>query len=528
MHLVLAEIGVPEIILGVLCLALACGLVVVIMKLRTHTQAGRQAAQIIEEAQQKAEQVVKGAQVEARDAALKAKDQFQKESESTRAELKEMEKRLTKREDSLTEQAEMLVRKEKTVESIERRLNEKDAEMLAKQEKLDAALASEMAQLTRISGLSSEQAQEMFLARVSQEMEQEEAEIIHAAIERANETAIEKSREIVVQSIQRLASEFTAESTTSSVDIPSDEMKGRIIGREGRNIRAFEKATGIDVIVDDTPGVIIVSGHDPVRREIGRRAMEKLILDGRIHPSRIEDVVAETRKEVDNQILEIGKQVILDLKIRGLNNKIVPLLGRLQFRTSYGQNVLEHSIEVAKLSSTIAEQLGLDARMALRCGLLHDIGKAIDHEVEGGHPQIGADLLRRNGERAEVVDAAGEHHDLKAGMSLYSWVVSAADAVSASRPGARRESLERYIERLEKLESIAMQFRPQGVESAFAIQAGREVRVLVNAERADDAMAMKLARDIAKQIEGDLSYPGEIRITVIREKRAVEYARHAT
>jgi ribonuclease Y len=256
--------------------------------------------------------------------------------------------------------------------------------------------------------------------------------------------------------------------------------------------------------------------------------MEKLILDGRIHPSRIEEVVAETQKEVEQQILEVGKQVLLDLKIRGINNKLVPLLGRLQFRTSFGQNVLEHSLEVARLSSTIAEQLGLDARMALRCGLLHDIGKAVDHEVEGGHPQIGADLLRRHGERPEVVDAASDHHDLKTGMSLYSWIVSAADAVSASRPGARRESLERYIERLEKLEAIAMQFKPQGVESAFAIQAGREIRVIVNAEQADDAMSMKLARDIARQIENDLTYPGEIRITCIREKRAVEYARHAS
>jgi ribonuclease Y len=524
----LAEVDVLNIILGVACLALIGGLAFLFMKLRTFTQAGRQAAQVVEEARQKADQMHKSAEVEARDVVLKAKDQFLKESEGTRNELKEMEKRLSKREDSLAEQGEMLVRKEKTVETMERRVSEKEAELTAKQEKLEATLAAEMEQLNRISGLTREQAQEMFLARVSQEMEQEEAEIVHAAIERANETAVEKSREIVVQSIQRLASEFTAESTTSSVDIPSDEMKGRVIGREGRNIRAFEKATGIDVIVDDTPGVIIVSGHDPVRREIAKRAMGKLILDGRIHPSRIEDVVAETRKEVDNQILEVGKQVLLDLKLRGINNKIVPLLGRLQFRTSYGQNVLEHSLEVAKLSSTIAEQLGLDARLALRCGLLHDIGKAIDHEVEGGHPQIGADLLRRCGERAEIVDSASEHHDLKAGMSLYSWIVSAADAVSASRPGARRESLERYVERLEKLESIAMQFKPQGVESAFAIQAGREVRVIINAEQADDAMAMKLARDIAKQIEGDLSYPGEIRITCIREKRAVEYARHAT
>ncbi|NIA21099.1 MAG: ribonuclease Y, partial [Anaerolineaceae bacterium] len=318
------------------------------------------------------------------------------------------------------------------------------------------------------------------------------------------------------------------ESTVSSVDIPNDEMKGRVIGREGRNIRAFEKATGVDVIVDDTPGVVIVSAHDSVRREVGRRAMAKLILDGRIHPSRIEEVVAETGKEVDQEIQEAGKQAIMEMKVRGINNKLVPMMGRLRFRTSYGQNVLQHSMEVAHLSGMIAEQLGLDARLARRAGLLHDVGKAVDHEVEGGHPEIGADLLRRYNEVPEVVEAAGSHHDLKPASGIYAWVVSAADAVSASRPGARRESLERYIQRLERLEAIAMQFKEKGVESAYAIQAGREIRVIVNADKTDDALAVKLARDIAKEIEADLTYPGEIRVTCIREKRAVEYARYVS
>jgi len=529
MHCILADVTDPvSIVLGVLVVALAGALVAVVMKLRKHAADRRRAGDILESAEREAQRKLKEAELEARDQVLKAKDTFQKESEAARGEMKETERRLSKREDSLTEQAEMLVRKEKTVEAIERRLSEKDGELAVKQEKLDATLAEETEQLRRISNMNREQAQEMFLARISQEMEHEEAEIIQKAVERANEEATEKARNIVVQAIQRLASEFTAESTVSSVDIPNDEMKGRVIGREGRNIRAFEKATGVDVIVDDTPGVVVVSGHDPVRREIAKRAMSKLILDGRIHPARIEEVVAETQKDVDQEMLEAGKQTVLDLKLRGINNRLVPLLGRLKFRTSYGQNVLEHSLEVSHLSGLIAEQLGLDARLARRCGLLHDIGKAADHEVEGGHPQIGADLCRRYGEQEEVVEAAGGHHDLKSSMSVYAWIVSAADAVSASRPGARRESLERYIQRLEKLEEVAMRFKDQGVESAFAIQAGREVRVLVNAERADDAMAMKLARDIAKQVEGDMTYPGEVRITCIREKRAVEYARYAS
>ena len=514
--------------LGVLAAGLSVTLIIAGMKLKRHDQARRKAGDVLDEARREAEQILKEAKLESRDEVLKAKDQFQKESEAARQEMKETERRLSKREDSLSEQGEMLLRKEKTIEAIERRFSEKEGEIAVNQERLEKTLAEEMEQLRRISGMTQEEAQKTFLAKVSEEMEHEEAEIVQKAVERANEEATERSRDIIVQSIQRLASDFTAQSTVSSVGIPSDEMKGRIIGREGRNIRAFEKATGVDVIVDDTPGVIIVSGHDPVRRETARRSMEKLILDGRIHPARIEEVVADTQKEVDQQIMEVGRQTLLDLKMRGINNKLIPMLGRLQFRTSYGQNVLEHALEVAHLSAMIAEQLGLDATLARRCGLLHDIGKAIDHEVEGGHPQIGADLLRRHGEATEVVEAAAGHHELKPAMSLYAWIVAGADAVSASRPGARRESLERYIQRLEKLEAIAMQFKGQGVESAYAIQAGREVRVIINADRADDAMAMKLARDIAKQVEGDLTYPGEIRITCLREKRAIEYARHVS
>jgi len=526
--IVLAQIGALEIVLMVLVVAAAGFGAWAFLQYSKFKKAHGEAAAIIEGARQEADKRIKEAEIEARDKTLKARDQFQKETEATRQELKSIERRLEKREDSLTEQAELLVRKEKTIESIERRLNEREREIEAAKAESDAILAKEMEQLRQISGMNREQACELFLKRVSEEMEQEEADIIKAVVERANEEAATQARNILVQSIQRLASEITMESTVASVDIPNDEMKGRVIGREGRNIRAFEKATGVDVIVDDTPGVVIVSGHDSVRREIGRRAMAKLILDGRIHPARIEEIAAETRKEVEAEMQEAGRQAIMDMKIRGVNNKIIPLLGRLRFRTSYGQNVLEHAIEVAHLSGMIAEQLGLDARVARRAGLLHDIGKAVDHEVEGGHPEIGADLLRRYGEATEVVEAAACHHDLKPASNIYAWVVSAADAVSASRPGARRESLERYIQRLEKLESIAMQFKDKGVESAYAIQAGRELRVIIEADKADDAMATKLARDIAKQIETELTFPGEIRVTAIREKRAVEYARYVS
>jgi ribonuclease Y len=521
-------VGALEVVPWAVALVLACGLAWAVAMLLRYRSERKQCGDIVAEARREAERITKDAELKARDAVLVARDKFQKESEAARTELKEAERRISKREDALAEQAELQVRKEKTLEAIERRLSEREKELAAGQEQLDRKLAEAVEQLQKVSGLTRDEARAMFLARVGEEMEHEEAEIVRNAVERAEEEATERARNIVVQAIQRLASEFTAESTVSSVDIPSDEMKGRIIGREGRNIRAFEKATGIDVIVDDTPGVIIVSGHDPVRREIARRAMEKLIIDGRIHPARIEEVAAETKTQVEAEIDQAGQQAVLELKARGINPKLVALLGRLRFRTSYGQNVLQHSLEVAHLAGMIAEQLGLDARLAKRCGLLHDIGKAVDHEVEGGHPQIGADLLRRYGERPEVVEAAASHHDLKPATGVYAWLISAADAVSASRPGARRESLERYIQRLEKLEAIAMQFRPQGVESAYAIQAGREIRVLINAEKADDAMAVKLARDIAKQIETDLSYPGEIRVTCLREKRAVEYARYAS
>ncbi|UCG17602.1 MAG: ribonuclease Y, partial [Phycisphaerales bacterium] len=322
--------------------------------------------------------------------------------------------------------------------------------------------------------------------------------------------------------VQRYAAEHTCESTVSTVDIPSDDMKGRVIGREGRNIRAFEKASGVDVIVDDTPGVVVVSAFDPVRREIARVALERLIQDGRIHPGRIEEIVEETRKNIEREIVEIGKRASIEANVGGLHRKQIELLGRLRYRTSYGQNVLRHSVECAYLCQIMAEELGLDGRLARRCGLLHDIGKAVDHEVEGGHPQIGAEFCKRFNERAEVLNAIAGHHGDIDSISPYTPLVTAADAISASRPGGRRESLERYVKRLEQLEQMASAH--QGVQQAYAIQAGREVRVIVDANRVDDAVAHKIARDIAKQVEQELTYPGEVKVTVLREVRAVEFA----
>jgi ribonuclease Y len=346
---------------------------------------------------------------------------------------------------------------------------------------------------------------------------------VEKAVSAARDEAFQRSREITLTAIQRYAGDHTCDSTVSTVDIPSDEMKGRVIGREGRNIRAFEKSTGVDVIVDDTPGVVLVSAFDPVRREVARRSLERLIQDGRIHPGRIEELVQQVRKEVQEEIMDSGKKAAVEANVGGLHRKQLDLLGRLKYRTSYGQNVLRHSLEVAFLCQAIADELGLDGRLARRCGLLHDIGKAIDHDVEGSHSKIGAEFCKRFNERPEVLNAIEAHHGDGPATSPFTPIVMAADAISASRPGGRRDSLERYIQRLQQLEEIAKE--PAGVKEAFAIQAGREIRVIVDAKRVDDATAEKIARDVAKKVEDQMTYPGEIRVTVLRELRAVAVAR---
>jgi ribonuclease Y len=477
----------------------------------------------IDGAKREAENIIKSAQIDAAAETIKRKEKFTSEANKIRAELHENEMRLTKREDSLDRQTELLQQREKAVKQQQQEVDRRLHNVSLKEKQLSVLMAQQKNQLLKITAMDIEEAKNLLLKRLEDECEHEISALIQRKVEESNETASEKSREIISTAIQRYAAEHTCDVTVSTVEIPNDDMKGRIIGREGRNIRAFEKATGVDVIVDDTPGMIVVSGFSPVRREVARISMERLIQDGRIHPSRIEELVAQTKKDVNQKILQIGKDAAVETNVRGLSNKIISLIGALSYRTSYGQNVLRHSVEVAFLSQVMAEELGLDSSLARRAGLLHDIGKAIDHDVEGNHPTIGANYLKRFNESSVVLNAVAGHHGDIPPDNPYTPLVAAADAISASRPGARRETLERYIKRLEKLEEIAGGFK--GVENAYAIQAGREIRVIVSADQVDDEAAMKTARDIALKVEGEMTYPGEIQVTLLREVRCVEYAK---
>ena len=485
--------------------------------------AARDAQRIIEAARQEAEEVHRKAEVAAKEELLRRREEFERETRETRTELKLLEKRLVKREDALERKAEVTAKREKYIESMERELATRQEGVVAKERELNEVLDKQKEALYQISGLSPQDARAQLFERLERDYEREAATILEKKLEGVRETADQRAREILSTAIQRCAVEHTTESVVSAIDLPSDEMKGRIIGREGRNIRAFEKATGVDVIVDDTPGVVVLSAFDSVRREMARRAMEELVSDGRIHPARIEEVIERAKRKTEETIQQVGKQVLFDMGVHSSNPKLAYLLGRLKYRTSYGQNVLQHSIEVAHLCAIMAGELRVDVALAKRIGLLHDIGKAVDHELEGGHPEIGALLGKRVDEDPVVINAIAAHHEGEPPQSVYAVLVQAADAISASRPGARRETLEKYIKRLERLEGVAGSF--EGVETAYAIQAGREVRVIVKSEKIDDKAAVKLARDIAKEIEQELDYPGEIRVTVIRETRAVEYAR---
>ncbi len=477
----------------------------------------------IEGAKREAENIIKSAQIDAAAETIKKKEEFANEANKIRAELHENEIRLAKREDVLERQAELLQQRENTQKQQEQELERRLKRMEIKDKELSSLIAQQKNQLLKITAMSINEAKELLLKNLEDECEHEMSALISRKVEEANEIADEKSREVISTAIQRYAAEQTCEVTVSTVDIPNDDMKGRIIGREGRNIRAFEKATGVDVIVDDTPGTIVVSGFNPVRREVARLSMERLIQDGRIHPSRIEELVTQTKKDVNVKLLQLGKDAAVETNVRGLNNKVLSMLGALNFRTSYGQSVLRHSVEVAFLTQVMADELGLDGSIARRAGLLHDIGKAIDHDVEGNHPTIGANYLKRFSESSVVLNAVAGHHGDIPADNPYTPLVAAADAISASRPGARRETLERYIKRLEKLEEIAGNFK--GVENAYAIQAGREIRVIVDASHIDDESAMKIARDIANKIEAEMTYPGEIQVTLLREVRCIEYAK---
>jgi ribonuclease Y len=523
----------PELCPLWICLAALLGLsggaAVSYLLVRRHdrlnlTSAHHRAAEILTQAQKEADNIRKEAELKAKDELIKKREELNREAEQVRAELREQERRLEKRSDGLEEQYQLLLKKERTLQHTERKLHERREQLDKRLQEAEDLVSRQMHKLHELSGLGREQAERLLLERLDHELAEEIASRIQKQEEHLRLTCEQKAREILATAIQRYAAEHTADTTVSTVDIPSDDMKGRIIGREGRNIRTFEKATGVDVIVDDTPGVVVVSAFDNVRRETAKLALSKLIQDGRIHPSRIEEVVKETQEEMDRHILEVGHQAVQEANVGPLHEKMIQLLGRLKFRTSYSQNVLQHSLEVAHLCGLMADELGLNGLLARRCGLLHDIGKAADHEMEGGHPKIGAELARRYGETSkEVLHAIAGHHDDVTGDHIYTVLVAAADAISAARPGARRETLEKYVKRLEELEAVALGF--PGVEQAYAIQAGRELRVIANAAQLSDSESIKLCRDIARAIEEQLNYPGEIKVTVVRETRAVEFAR---
>jgi ribonuclease Y len=527
MNTIIMEIGtLPAAAITIIAFVLGISLTIIIFQIISRAKAKtfeQDLQRQIEGAKREAENIIKSAQIDAAAHAIKRREEFTAETNKVRAELHETEMRLTKREDGIERQVEMLQQREKALKQQEQEVDRRLHNIDLKEKQLTALLAQQKNQLLKITAMDMNEAKELLLKRLEDECEHEMSALIQRKVEETTEAAEDKSREIITTAIQRYAADQTCEATVSTVEIPNDDMKGRIIGREGRNIRAFEKATGVDVIVDDTPGMIVVSGFSPVRREVARLSMEKLIQDGRIHPSRIEELVGQTKKDVNHKILQIGKDAAVETNVRGLNNKVLSMLGALSYRTSYGQNVLRHSVEVAFLAQVMCDELGLDGSIARRAGLLHDIGKAIDHEVEGNHPTIGVNYLKRFSESAIILNAVAGHHGDIPADNPYTPLIAAADAISASRPGARRETLERYIKRLEQLEEIAGSFK--GVESAYAIQAGREIRVIVSANEVDDAAAMKIARDIAKKVEDEMTYPGEIQVTLLREVRCIEYAR---
>jgi ribonuclease Y len=475
-----------------------------------------EARRIIEDGIKDSETKKKEAIIEAKDEIHKMRNEAERENKERRNELKKLETRLLKKEETLDKKSEI-------TEQREENLNKRTKQIEIKEKQIHEIEERQRVELEKISGLSTEEAKNMLLDGIKKDVEHEAAIMVKEIEREAKENADRKAREVISYAIQKCAADQVAETTVSVVDLPNDEMKGRIIGREGRNIRALETLTGIDLIIDDTPEAVVISGFDPIRREVARIALEKLINDGRIHPARIEEMVDRAKKEIDIEIKEEGEKAAFDTGVNNIHPEIIKLLGRLKYRTSYGQNVLKHSIEVAYLSSIMAAELGADVRLAKRAGLLHDIGKAVDHEIEGPHVTIGADMAKRYRESKEVINAIAAHHNDIEPDTIEAVLVQAADAISAARPGARRETLESYIKRLEKLEEIANSF--EGVDKCYAIQAGREVRIMVKPEKVNDSGMVMVSRDIVKRIESELEYPGQIKVNVIRETRSVSYAK---
>ncbi|MEE4312486.1 MAG: ribonuclease Y [candidate division KSB1 bacterium] len=485
--------------------------------------AEKMAEKIISEAEKSAETTKKEKLLEVKDEWIKQKQNFENETKSRRVELSKLEKQLASRENNMDRKVDLMNHKEKELAKTERTLKEKDTKLQKKIQDLDNLIKEQNMRLEKISGLSEEDAKRVLMDNMLDRAKQDSAQMVKEIKDRAKQQANKEAKEIVIQAIQRSAADHSVETTVSVVNLPNDEMKGRIIGREGRNIRAFETATGIEVIVDDTPEAVILSGFDPYRREIAKLALERLITDGRIHPARIEEVVGKCAVEMEEKVVELGEQALMDVGVHGVHPELIKMLGKLYYRTSYGQNVLQHAVEVANLTGLMAADLELDANIAKRAGILHDIGKAIDKNTEGTHTEIGVEIAKKYKEPEIVLNAIACHHEDVEPTSPISILVQAADAISGSRPGARRETLEGYVKRLTKLEDLAKSFH--GVVKTYAIQAGREVRVMVEHEQIDDAMAEQLAVDISQKIQEEMEYPGQIKVTVIREYRAIDYAK---
>ncbi|MCB9859554.1 MAG: ribonuclease Y [Phycisphaeraceae bacterium] len=490
---------------------------------KSISQSKKEAGEIVERAKVDATTAARQIELDAEKKSLEKREQFEQEMEKVRQDIRQQERRAEKRQDTIDRKEDQLLQRENKMEKDEQKLTSRKAQLEQKHEDLDKTIEEQRQKLLDISGLTEDSAKGELLRRVEDESKAEIGKVIRAINEEAEEEAHKRAREITLQAIQRYASETVSEATVRSVEIPSEDMKGRIIGREGRNIRTIEKVTGVDIIVDDTPGVIVVSCFDKVRQAVAVESLERLIKDGRMHPARIESVVEKVQSEINERIIEYGKEAANEAGVRGLHPKIIEAMGKMHFRTSYSQNVLRHSVEVAYLSQIIADQLGLDGALARRCGFLHDIGKAMDHEMEGGHPKIGMEFAARHGEKEPVLNVIGGHHGDIPATSFYTPIIMAADAVSGARPGARRESMERYVQRLEELQNIALSY--DGVEEAHAIQAGREVRVMVDAKKVGDDEAYLIASKIAKRVSDEMTFPGEIKVTVLRETRAIEIAR---